>query len=108
MALPINQIMAQLQGGNGTEEDMGGDDVEVNKANEVAAEELDDEGEGGEGVNGLVEDMELELIDGDREGVKWLVINQRCTFVTSERIEEQKKLMPGNALDGEGWAVSLR
>ena len=68
--------MAQLQGGNGTEEDMGGDDVEVNKANEVAAEELDDEGEGGEGVNGLVEDMELELIDGDREGVKWLVINQ--------------------------------
>ena len=104
MALPINQIMAQLQGGNGTEEDMAN---EEDKANEVAAEELDDEGEGGEGVNGLVEDMELELIDGDREGAKWLVINQvHICYIRKDR--GTKKLMPGNALDGEDWAVSLR
>ena len=76
LALPITQIMAQLQGGrDGAEEDM--------MLVEVAAEELDvldggEEGEGeGEGGGGEgFEDIELELVDGDKDVIKWVIINQ--------------------------------
>ena len=66
--------MAQLQGGrDGAEEDM--------MLVEGAAEELDvlDGGEEGEGEGGGgegFEDIELELVDGDKDGIKWLIINQ--------------------------------
>ena len=74
MALPVAQIMAQLQGRG-----RGGDEDEEGMVDDVASEELevvDDQGEGQEEQNGHIEDTELEIIEGERAGTKWLVINQ--------------------------------
>ena len=69
MALPVIQIMNQLQRGV-REERIDVDDIsdEEDGAIEVQAEE---EGEVGKNF----EDTGLELIGGDREGTTWLVIN---------------------------------
>ena len=108
MALPITQIMAQLQGGrDGAEEDM--------MLEEVAAEELDvldggeegeeeeEEGEGeggGEGGGGEgFEDIEFELVDGDKEGAKWLIINQ-VHILYNHKSRDTKK--------SSGWECSGR
>ena len=45
----------------------------------MASEELevvDDEGEGQEDQNGHFKDAELDIIEGERAGTKWLIINQ--------------------------------
>ena len=95
LALPITQIMAQLQGGrDGAEEDM--------MLVEVAAEELDllDGGEEGEGEGGEgFEDIELELVDGDKDGIKWLIINQVHILYSHERRDTKKSY---------GWECSGR
>ena len=80
MALPVAQIMAQLQGrGRGGDEEGMVEDEEERLGAEVASEELevvDDEGEGQEEQNGHFEDTELEIMEGERAGTKWLFINQ--------------------------------
>ena len=97
LALPITQIMAQLQGGrDGAEEDM--------MLVEVAAEELDvlDGGEEGEGEGGGgegFEDIELELVDGDKDGIKWLIINQVHILYSHESRDTKKSY---------GWECSGR
>ena len=94
MALPVAQIMAQLQGrGRGGDEEGMVDDEEERLGAEVASEELevvDDEGEGQEEQNGHFEDTELDIIEGERAGTKWLIINQVhiCTFDKSLDLEK--------------------
>ena len=69
MALPVNDIIAQLQRGN--QGDVGDGEAEDGgeEGEEVVAGE--DEGDGRK----YIEDVELEIIDGNKHG-KWLVINQ--------------------------------
>ena len=71
MALPVIQIMNQLQRGVREEiDDISDEETMADEEDgdiEVQAEE--------EEVGENFQDTELELLDGDREGTKWLVIN---------------------------------
>ena len=69
MALPVNDIIAQLQRGNQGDEGDGEAEDGGEEGEEVVAGE--DEGDGRK----YIEDVELEIIDGNKHG-KWLVINQ--------------------------------
>ena len=72
MALPVIQIMNQLQRGVREEiDDISDEETMADEEDgdiEVQAEEEEEVGEN-------FQDTELELLDGDREGTKWLVIN---------------------------------
>ena len=100
MALPVNEIMAQLQGrgaGRGEDglvhEEQDGEELNEGELNGeelggvegVAMEELG--GEEVDEVEGLekgsteelgveIENIHLEMIDGNKDGTKWLVINE--------------------------------
>ena len=102
MALPVIQIMNQLQRGVREEiDDISDEETMADEEDgdiEVQAEEEEEVGEN-------FQDTELELLDGDREGTKWLVINGVHIYAKDKG---QRKQLPGNVLEGEDWAVNLR
>ena len=71
MALPVAQIMSQLQTGDC--EDIEEDDI-------AEGPELEDEG----GNEELFKDTKLEIIEGERDGCNWLVIDDvHICFLTT-------------------------
>ena len=127
MALPVYQIMAQLQQGvnaKGAEAEEKEDEAvdEEAEAVEKGDKAVEDEAEAVEKGDKEVDDeaemmkeMKLEIVDGEKEGSRWLIVDdlhicyQNNVKGKKERTGDGRSTASGgNARRGDTWVVLFR
>ena len=122
MALPVHQIMAQLQEGvnaKGAEAEEKGDETMDDEAEAVEKGDkaVDDEAEmmNAEAEDRVLSDIKLEIVNGEKDGSRWLIVDdlhicyQNNVKGKKERTGDGRSTASGgNARRGDTWVVLFR